>query len=150
MDSYPAADRIPDPSLAGSQYHELMEFLNNNRDMRKAAKHSMKQGLWAGGGAVAGGLVLGPVGGLIGGIAGSLVGFMQSDNYDGVVQQVLALDRARQERLVQAVSQILKSSGANAQQFESPEAFRAALYEFASKPTVRDQMWRACVAAIEE
>jgi hypothetical protein len=72
MDDYPAGDDIPDP--IDYQHDELMGFLADNHDMRETARNSLKQGVWAGGGAVSGGLLLGPVGGLVGGILGSIVG----------------------------------------------------------------------------
>ena len=75
---------------------ELWEFLQESRDMRLAAKNSVRQGLYAGDGAVAGGLLLGPVGGLVGGVTGSLVGFFQTPDYDGAVQQLMKTPQACQ------------------------------------------------------
>jgi hypothetical protein len=149
MDDYPASEAIPDPARVDFQHHELIEFLMDNTEMRKAAKHSLKQGLFAGGGAVAGGMLLGPVGGLIGGVAGSLVGFFQSDNYDGAVQQIIQLEGTRKDRIVQEVGKVLMTAGATAKQFETPDAFRAALVQFASQRNVRDQVWRACQQVVE-
>ena len=51
-------------------------------------------------------------GGLIGGVAGSIAGFFQSEDYNGVVQQILELDQARQQRLVKGVRQVLATAGA--------------------------------------
>lgn len=147
MDDYPGSDGIRDPDM---QYTELMEFLTNNHDMRKAAKGSLQQALYAGSGTLAGGMLLGPVGGLVGGVAGSLVGYFRADDYDGAVQQILQLEGARKMRLVEQVHKVLVDAGASAQQFESPEAFRATLVEFASQRGVRDQVWRACLDSIRE
>lgn len=146
-DDYPAADPIPGP--IDSYHTELMEFLVDNQDMRKAAQHSLRQGLFAGGGAIAGGLLLGPVGGLVGGIAGSVLGFLQADDYDGAVQQLLKLDQAHQERLLLGVRTALIAAGASAQQFNSPQAFRSTLIELASTRSVREQVWKACLDCIE-
>ena len=76
MDDYPAADPVPDPTATEFQYRELMQFLTESREMRKAATGSVKQGICAAGGAIAGGFMLGPVGGLVGGIGGSIYGFL--------------------------------------------------------------------------
>jgi hypothetical protein len=149
MDDYPASEAIPDPARVDFQHHELIEFLMDNTEMKKAAKHSLKQGLFAGGGAVAGGMLLGPVGGLIGGVAGSLVGFFQSDNYDGAVQQIIQLEGARKDRIVQEVGKVLMTAGATAKQFETADAFRAALVQFASQRNVRDQVWKVCQQVVE-
>ena len=116
--------------------------------MRTAAQGSLKQGLCAAGGAIAGGFVLGPVGGLVGGIGGSIYGFLTADNYDGALVQIMALEKAQQERLMSEVGGVLRAAGASAQQFESPEAFRATLVEFvSSQHQVRDSIWRACLEA---
>jgi len=118
--------------------------------MRKTARSAVKQAAWSGGGAVLGGLLLGPIGGLVGGISGSVIGFMQADNYDGIVQQMLQLEGDRRERLVQAVGGVLTAAGATASQFESPEAFRGALVDLASQRQIRDKLWQACLCAMEE
>jgi len=146
MDDYPASDDVPPPH-AEFQYRELMQFLTESGDMRRAAQGSVKQGLCAAGGAIAGGFVLGPVGGLVGGIAGSIYGFLTTSDYDGAVQQILKLEGEQQTALMQDVGGVLRAAGATAQQFESPEAFRATLVDFASQAQVRDQIWRACVEA---
>jgi len=142
---YPASEPIPDIQ---DYHHELTEFLLDNREMHKAARHGLAQGLWAGGGAVAGGLLLGPVGGLIGGVAGSVVGFFRSENYNGVVQQVLELDEDRQRRLVRGVQQVLATAGAA--NLATPSGFRAGLVEFASRAAVRDKVWHAIEDAIRQ
>uniref|UniRef100_A0A7S2Y3L1 Uncharacterized protein n=1 Tax=Entomoneis paludosa TaxID=265537 RepID=A0A7S2Y3L1_9STRA len=132
-------------------YHaELMDFLQESTDMRTAAKNSVKQGLWAGGGAMAGGMLMGPIGGMVGGVAGSLVGYYQSDDYDGVVQQLVKLPAARQSRLVRAVGKVLTdaSSSTDNDFFESPQAFRNSLAEFAGRRDVREQIWRLCNEAL--
>jgi predicted component of type VI protein secretion system len=89
------------------------------------------------------------VGGLIGGIAGSIVGFFQADDYSGIVQQLAGLPEERKDVLLSEVRSALTRAGATAKQFESAEAFRGALTEYASQPTVRDQIWRACVHAMK-
>ncbi|CAB9518847.1 expressed unknown protein [Seminavis robusta] len=147
MDDYPAAEAIPDPAATEFQYRELMQFLTDSRDMRKAATGSVKQGLCAAGGAIAGGFVLGPAGGLVGGIGGSIYGFLTADNYDGALQQIMALEQEQQAKLMTDVGGVLRAAGATAQQFDSPEAFRATLMEFAAQPAVRDQIWRSCIEA---
>lgn len=149
MDDYPASEAIPDPARVDFQHHELIEFLMDNTEMKKAAKHSLKQGLFAGGGAVAGGMLLGPLGGLIGGVAGSLVGFFQSDNYDGAVQQIIQLEGTRKDRIVQEVGKVLMTAGATAKHFETADAFRAALVQFASQRNVRDRVWQVCQQVVE-
>ena len=145
MDDYPASEPIPDIEV---QHHELLEFLMDNPSMRQAAKHSLQQGLWAGGGAVAGGLLAGPLGGLIGGIAGSMVGFVKSDDYDGVVQQIVVLESSRKERLIKQGQAVLLTAGATAPQFQTAQAFRGALVEFAARRQVRDKVWKACLDAV--
>ena len=145
MDDYPAADDIPD---LDTQHHELIEFLTNNHEMRKAAKHSLQQGLFAGAGAVAGGFLLGPIGGLVEGIAGSIVGFSRAEDYDGAIHQILKLETSRKSQLVSEVHQVLRTAGA--QQLNSAEAFKEALVQFASQRAVRDQVWRACLDSIRD
>jgi len=145
MDSYPAAEPIPD---IASYHAELSEFLVDNVEMKKAAKHSLRQGLYAGGGAVAGGMIGGPVGGLIGGVIGSLVGYFQSDDYNGVVQQVMVLPEERQVRLIKGVRQILATAGATTN-LRTVQGFRQGLIEMAARPSVREQVWRACLDAVD-
>ena len=148
MDDYPAADDVPGPT-AEYQYKELMQFMTESGEMRKAAQGSVKQGLCAAGGAIAGGMILGPVGGLVGGIGGSIYGFMTATDYDGMMVQILKLESDQQKRLMSEVGGVLRAAGATAQQFESPEAFRATLTEFASQGAVRDQIWKACIEATQ-
>ena len=149
MDDYPAAESVPNMGTE-NQFRELMQFMTESREMRHAAKSSVKQGLLAGTGAIAGGFVLGPIGGLIGGIAGSIYGFLNAGDYDGALVQIMKLEKDQQERLMKEVGQVLRTAGATAQQFESAEAFRATLAEFASQPNVRDGIWRACIEATHE
>jgi hypothetical protein len=135
------------------QHRVLMEFLSNNDEMKKATKNSLKFGLLAGGGAVAGGMLLGPVGGLIGGVTGSMIGFMQSDPYNGIVQQLVALEMSRKAQLMDAVKATLVDAGAlrdsnTLNAFSSAEAFRETLSYYASQRTVRDQIWKLCMDAI--
>lgn len=148
MDDYPAAEPIPNPSVEFS-FQELMEFLQNNNDMRKTGKQSLKQGLMAGGGAVAGGVLFGPVGGLLGGIVGSLAGFLSADDYDGAVQQIMHVNGDSKRKLVEHVYSILKQAGASSSNFDSPEAFRATLVDLAGQQSVRDQVWTACLSSID-
>lgn len=147
MDDYPAAESVPDPAATEFQYRELIGFLTESSSMRQAAKGSVKQGLCAAGGAIAGGFVLGPVGGLVGGIGGSIYGYLTAGDYDGALVQIMALEKDKQSRLMSEVGGVLRAAGASAQQFDSPEAFRATLMEFASQGAVRDQIWRACIEA---
>lgn len=143
MDDYPAAEPIPDLAL----HHEtLMDFLVHSDAMRVTAKHALRQGLYAGGGAVAGALVAGPLGGLMGGIAGSVLGFWQTPNYEGILQHLLALDPAQQERLIKAVKVVLLAAGAS--QLQTPQAFQTALLGLASQRHVREQVWNACLEAV--
>lgn len=146
MDDYPAAEDVPNPATE-FQYRELMQFLTESHEMRNAARGSVKQGLCAAAGAIAGGFVLGPVGGLVGGIGGSIYGFLTASDYDGALVQIMKLERDQQERLMTEVGGVLRAAGATANQFESPEAFRATLAEFAAQNSVRDQIWRACIEA---
>ena len=131
------------------QYGTLMDFLTDNPEMKKTAVHSLQQGLFAGGGAVAGGLVFGPLGGLIGGIAGSLAGFFQMPNYECMVQNIRHLPRHRQEHLVAQVRTALLAAGATAQNLGRNQEFRTTLVQLAAQAPVRDQIWRACVEALE-
>lgn len=149
MDNYDDNDNpIPDMD---NHYETLMEFLTDNDAMRRTAVGSMRQGLYAGGGAVAGGLLLGPVGGLLGGLAGSLVGYFRATDYHGAVQQIARLERGhRRDRLVQAVRLSLLHAGANARSFASPLQFQQVLLQFAGQSHVRDQIWKACVDSLEQ
>lgn len=149
MDDYPAADPIPGPSHT-VQHNELIDFLTNSGDMRKTAKSSMKQALYAGGAALAGGFLLGPIGGLIGGIAGSVVGFVKADNYDGAVLNVSKLDGEQQKVLMKRVGQILVAAGATSTQLGSQSAFRDTLVSFCAKPKVREDVWNACIQSLQE
>ena len=75
-------------------YSEFAAFLSDpssSSDMRKTARGSLKQSLCAGGGTLTGSLIGGPVGGLVGGVAGSIIGYLKSDNYSGVLNDVLKL-----------------------------------------------------------
>jgi hypothetical protein len=152
MDAFPHGDDgddvepIPD---IDAQHSELVEFLLHSAEMRKTAKNSLKAGLYAGGGALAGALCLGPLGGLLGGVCGSIVGYVQSDPYDGVLSQVTALDPYKKERLVADVRGVLAKAGVAAVQFQTADAFRGALVEMAQRREVRDQVWKACVAAVK-
>jgi hypothetical protein len=149
-DYYPASDPIPEPDIYAAQYSTIIEYIQGSREMRIAAKSSLKQGLWAGSGAVAGGLLFGPVGGLVGGITGSLVGFFKSNDYDGIVVQLCKLDEQQQHVLVKDVGKILITAGATAQSLSTVDAFRDALFTYASQQQVRDQLWTACLSSLHE
>lgn len=150
MDDYPASDPIPDPNLVEGQFNELIHFLTHSQEMRQTAKSSLKQSLFAGGGALVGGFLLGPVGGLVGGIAGSLIGFAQAGEYDGAVLAICKLEGSERHVLMEAVGQVLMSAGATANQFQSSALFREKLIELAAQPTVRDQLWNACVQSARQ
>jgi hypothetical protein len=145
-DDYPAAEPIPEPA---AMHGELIRFLTDNRDMRKTARSALKQGMWAGGGALTGGLVMGPVGGLVGGIAGSLIGFFKADDYDGAVLQLSKLNQQQRQFLLAEVGQVLVTAGATTQQLATVQSFSNALYTYAQNDAVRDGMWRACMSAMQ-
>ena len=144
MDDYPTDN---DEVLNG-QHRVVIDFLTNSQEMRQTAKSSLKQSMYAGGGALAGGFILGPVGGLVGGIAGSVAGFLHADDYDGAVLAMSKLEGARKDALLKGVGAVLMAAGATARQFESAEAFQSALKEFAAQPAVRQQIWNACRNAV--
>ena len=168
-DNNPRSYSTSDMDANAAAYHaELLAFLRESNDMRTAAKHSVKQGLWAGGGAVAGGLVAGPVGGLVGGVAGSVMGFFQSEDYDGAIQQLMQLPEAQQSRFVQAVTKLLaqyhltsnnqrRSTGngvdddddMNGFFVNTPQAFRNTLSALAKRRDVRQELWRLCKQALD-
>ena len=150
MDDYPAEEPIPGPSLTDTQHNELINFLTNSRDMRQAAKSSLKQAAYAGGAAMAGGFLLGPVGGMVGGIAGSIIGFFKSDNYDGSILAICKVDDAQEQILMKRVGQVLISAGATLQQLDSGTVFRDTLVNFASQSNVRDDLWNACIQSLQE
>jgi hypothetical protein len=64
--------------------------------------------------------------------------------------KLFVLEGSRKKRLVEAVRMTLMDAGATSRSFESAEAFRGALAEFASQRGVRDQIWKACVEVIKE
>lgn len=147
MDDYGSnEDTIPNME---ENYGTLMEFLTDNPEMKKAAVHSLRQGLMAGGGAVVGGLILGPVGGLVGGIAGSLVGYFQAPNYEGMVQNIRHLEKSRQDQLMSQVKVVLLAAGATATSMQNTDQFKQVLVQYAAQAPVRDQIWKACVQALE-
>mmetsp|Transcript_59881 Transcript_59881/g.177502 ORF Transcript_59881/g.177502 Transcript_59881/m.177502 type:complete len:168 (-) Transcript_59881:483-986(-) len=133
-------------------YHsELVHFLTNSRGMRNTARGSIKQSLYAGGGALAGSFLLGPVGGLVGGVAGSVVGYVKSDEYDGMVLSVLKLeDHRKKKRLVTEVWGVLGKAGATARELETSVAFRESLVRLAERDDVRNGIWRACLHSIKD
>jgi len=151
MDDYAGTEEDdPMPNMEHENYLTLTEFLTDNPEMKRAAVHSVRQGLYAGGGAVVGGLLLGPVGGLVGGVAGSLLGYWQAPNYEGMVQNIAQLERSRQQHLMAQVKVALLAAGATAKSMESAEQFKQVLVQFAAQAPVRDQIWKACVEALEE
>jgi hypothetical protein len=92
---------------------------------------------------------LGPVGGLVGGIAGSLMGYLQSPNYEGMVQNIRHLEQSRQEHLLSQVKVVLMTAGATATSLQSTDQFKQVLVQYATQAPVRDQIWKACVQALE-
>jgi hypothetical protein len=143
-----ASDPIPDLDTEMG-YRELLAFLNESPDFRQAARSSLQQGLYSGGGAVAGGLILGPVGGLLGGIVGSIVGFNKSDSYDGVMYQLRQLPPAQQRKLLQTVAVIAQGAVSAGFAINSPNALHTALMAAASNRAIRDQVWQACTHAMD-
>ena len=96
---------------SAEMHASLMQWLTESDDMRKTAKSSLKQSIYAGGGAFAGSFIGGPVGGLIGGVAGSIVGFLKSDDYDGLLLAVSKIDDVHRTKLVQvSVSKVQSES----------------------------------------
>ena len=145
FDDYSSSEPIPEPA---AMHDELLRFLTNNVEMRKTARSAVKQSLYAGGGALTGGLLMGPVGGLVGGIAGSLVGFIKADNYDGVLLQLIKINEQQRQFLLAEIAQVLVTAGATSQQMSSVEKFRAALEMYAEQPAVRDAIWKACLSSM--
>mmetsp|Transcript_12986 Transcript_12986/g.16961 ORF Transcript_12986/g.16961 Transcript_12986/m.16961 type:complete len:143 (-) Transcript_12986:704-1132(-) len=134
---------------ATSLHGELVAFLTDNNDMRKCAKNSVKASVWAGGGAFAGAFLMGPVGGMVGGIAGSVAGFLTSDQYDGALQNISALEDERRKKLINEVTQVLIAAGATANSLQMTSGFGSALREYAQQDSVRDGIWRACINSLE-
>ena len=150
MDDYPASDPIPDPDIVDARYNTLMDYLSNSNEMREIAKSSFKQALWAGSGAMVGGLLLGPLGGLVGGVAGSLVGFARSPNYDGMLVQLCKLDEDQKKFLLMRVGEVLIAAGATAQGMDSANTLRDTLVAYASQRTVRESLWNACIESLQQ
>ena len=149
-DQTAAAANDTNNDVTEEQHRELMEFLTHNSQMRETARNAVKQALWSGAGAVAGGLLLGPIGGLVGGIGGSVVGFLRADEYNGVVQQLGQLPEQHRSVLVQSVGKVLVDAGASPLELTTPGVFQAKLFEFASRGPVRDQIWKACMDVMNE
>lgn len=59
------------------------------------------------------------------------------------------LDETQKKVLLTRISQVLIAAGASAQQLTSPNAFRQALVTFASQPSVREDIWNACVQSLQ-
>lgn len=151
----PTFENLDEPTTREQQqqqHHvELMNFLRNNSSMRNTARSALKQAAWAGGATVVGGLLLGPVGGLMGGIAGSVVGFVKSNDYDGVVQQLGVLPDEQRGLLVKTVGQVLVDAGVSPSElFNDAGAFQERLVEYASRGRVREQIWKACLDVMNE
>ncbi|GMH66919.1 hypothetical protein TrRE_jg1382 [Triparma retinervis] len=127
---------------------ELVSFLQSSASMRSTASGSLKAGLIAGGGALAGGVFLGPLGAMIGGIVGSVVGYIKGDPYDGAVTAVTELPAARRDALLTEVSEILIAAGAIANTMHLEGNFMTSLEQFASQPAVRDKVWSAVVRGV--
>jgi hypothetical protein len=149
MDNYvnPADEPIPETE---GMYTELIRFLRESGDMRNTAKSSIQQSLWAGGGALMGGLLLGPLGGLVGGVTGSLVGFFRTGDYDGVLTQITNLNPQQRGFLLADVAKVLMNAGATPQQLSSLSVFRDTLRVYAQQPAVRDAIWKSCLEAMTE
>lgn len=113
--------------------------------MRSTASGSIKQGLYAGSGALTGGVLGGPLGAMVGGIVGSVVGYYRSEPYDGVVAAVADLPSSSQDAIVREVGEILVSAGAMASMLAEQGGMLTALEEFVKQPAVRDQVWSAVV-----
>mmetsp|Transcript_12989 Transcript_12989/g.16966 ORF Transcript_12989/g.16966 Transcript_12989/m.16966 type:complete len:119 (-) Transcript_12989:704-1060(-) len=99
--------------------------------------------------AVAGAFLMGPVGGMVGGIAGSVAGFLTSDQYDGALQNISALEDERRKKLINEVTQVLIAAGATANSLQMTSGFGSALREYAQQDSVRDGIWRACINSLE-
>ena len=133
-------------TIAVEEYHsEFMQFLNESNEMKNITKHSVKHGLYAGGGALAGAVALGPVGGLIGGCVGSCVGYMNSKDYDGIVQGVLKLDNDKKKVVLKEVTHVLMNAGATMQQISTSSGFRDALFDLVNNKKVREELWNIVV-----
>ena len=151
MDDYPAADPIPDPVEGyDARYTTLMDFLSTSKEMKQTATSSFKQALFAGSGAMAGGMVFGPLGGLIGGVAGSLIGYVKSSDYDGVMVHLCKLDPNSKKELLTRVGQVLVAAGAATKGIDTNINFRDTLLTYASQQGVRDNLWNACLDSLHE
>jgi len=135
-------------------YSEFAAFLSDpssSSDMRKTARGSLKQSLCAGGGTLTGSLIGGPVGGLVGGVAGSIIGYLKSDNYSGVLNDVLKLQGEARKKLITRVTKVLKAAGATATSLEGGvRTFRETLIKYSQRDDVRDGIWKACVDSIRD
>ena len=94
--------------------------------------------------------MLGPPGSLMGGIAGSILGYLKADDYDGCILAICKLDDDQKKILMKRVGQVLIASGATMQQLNSAEAFRESLVSFASRRSVQDDLWNACIQSLQE
>jgi hypothetical protein len=142
-------DDYPDRDVVDAQHNELISFLTKSKEMRQAARSSVKQAAYAGSGALAGGFLMGPVGGMVGGIAGSIIGFVKSDNYDGALLTIGKLPEEEKKVLMKRVGQVLIAAGAGATQLGTVQGFQSALVELASRRSVRDELWNACVQSLQ-
>jgi len=141
----------PNREQRSAEMHaSLMQWLTESDDMRKTAKSSLKQSLYAGGGAFAGSFLGGPVGGLIGGVAGSLVGFLKSDDYDGLLLAVSKIDDAHRTKLLKEVATVLMVAGAQMKQLNSAAGLKEQLNRFVNQEQVRDGVWKACMKSMNE
>ena len=86
-----------DATRSGAHYSELLKFLSESSEMRKTARSSLQQSLFAGTGAFLGSFLGGPVGGLVGGIGGSVMGFVKGDNYDGAIVAIYKLESDKRQ-----------------------------------------------------
>mmetsp|Transcript_12988 Transcript_12988/g.16964 ORF Transcript_12988/g.16964 Transcript_12988/m.16964 type:complete len:136 (-) Transcript_12988:704-1111(-) len=83
------------------------------------------------------------------GIAGSVAGFLTSDQYDGALQNISALEDERRKKLINEVTQVLIAAGATANSLQMTSGFGSALREYAQQDSVRDGIWRACINSLE-
>jgi hypothetical protein len=124
----------------------IIEFLMDTPEMRKSAKHIHKHALFAGGGMAVGQMLLGPLGGMI---AEFLEIWSDSSRRNRVVLCRKLNEGTRKDRIVQEVGKVLMTAGATAKQFETADAFRAALVQLASQRNGCDQVWKVCQEVVE-
>ena len=95
-------------------YNQLMEILSTNEDMRKSAKGIFKQVAYGACGITIGGVVGGALGAMVGGLTGSIIGYMQSDEYDSMINVLMNMSDSEKKRLVQKVQELVGGIGRDA------------------------------------